>query len=126
MISRSNYSIVRKAVNRSSRQERVCKIIPLANKKYLSVIAEIEYLKKLNHPNIVQIIEYFIDSSLIYIILEDIPGGKLLGQLVGNTASLEIIQKIFMQLLLAVKYLHSKMIAHRAITVNNLVLYWVK
>lgn len=92
----------------------------------MTVISEVEYLKKVNHPNIVQIIEYFIEPSLIYIILEDIPGYKLLNSLVGQSFSFKVLQEIFLQLLTAVKYMHSRLICHRAITVDNIVVYWVK
>lgn len=81
IISRSDYSIVRKVQSRNSLINRVCKIIPLLNKRVLDVISEVEYLKKLDHPNAVQIIEYFLEPSFLYIIFEEIQGNCILQEL---------------------------------------------
>lgn len=105
-------------MSQASKQTRVCKIIPLKDKKYFRVISETEFLKKLDHPNIVQIIEYFLEPSFLYIILEEIPGSRVLSELYNakNGILLDDIVEIMDQLLRAVDFCHRKMIAHRAIT----------
>lgn len=80
----------------------------------------------MDHPNIVQIIEYFIEPSIVYIILETIPGDKIINELYGKNKSINFsdVVKIIMQLFGAVEYMHRKMIAHRAITPDNILLIW--
>ena len=38
---------------------------------------EVEILKNLNHPNIVQIVEYFNQHSFLYMMMEEIPGKNI-------------------------------------------------
>jgi serine/threonine protein kinase len=110
ILSRSNYSIIRKVTSRGSLQHRICKIIPLSHKDYFSVISEVEFLKKLDHPNIIQIIEYFIESAVLYIILEEIPGNKILSELnkIKDGINFNSVVEIMKQILSAMEYCHHK------------------
>ena len=38
---------------------------------------EIELLKEIDHPNIIKVFEYFVDSDKIYIVTELCTGGEL-------------------------------------------------
>lgn len=69
VISRGN-TIIRKVIERNSRITRICKMKSIRNQTgFFSSFQEVEVLKNLNHPNIVQIIEYFIQRNYLYIIL---------------------------------------------------------
>ena len=44
---------------------------------------EINCLKKLDHPNIVKLYEYFIDREFIYLIFEPIYGKRIYNPVIG-------------------------------------------
>lgn len=69
---------MRTVLDRNSRIERICKILNTSkNGNLFTSFQEVEILKKLNHPNIVQIVEYFSQPHLLYIIFEKIPALSL-------------------------------------------------
>ena len=88
------------------------------NKNFLH---EIQVLKDLEHPNIIKIFEYFIDSKYHYIVSELIKGGELYETIVRfhkfNEKKAAYIMK---QILSALNYLHSKGIVHRDIKPENI------
>lgn len=51
-------------------------------KEQQTMINEISILRKLDHPNIVKIYEYFEDSKRFYIITEHIKGGELFDMII--------------------------------------------
>ncbi|XP_042123702.1 serine/threonine-protein kinase Chk2 isoform X4 [Peromyscus maniculatus bairdii] len=87
-----------------------------------SVETEIEILKKLNHPCIIQIKDVF-DAEDYYIVLELMEGGELFDRVVGNKRLKEATCKLyFYQMLLAVQYLHENGIIHRDLKPENVLL----
>ncbi|EGW02427.1 serine/threonine-protein kinase Chk2 isoform X1 [Cricetulus griseus] len=87
-----------------------------------SVETEIEILKKLNHPCIIQIKDVF-DADDYYIVLELMEGGELFDRVVGNKRLKEATCKLyFYQMLLAVQYLHENGIIHRDLKPENVLL----
>ncbi|XP_060048905.1 serine/threonine-protein kinase Chk2 isoform X2 [Erinaceus europaeus] len=88
----------------------------------LNVETEIEILKKLNHPCIIKIKDFF-DAEDYYIVLELMEGGELFDRVVGNKRLKEATCKLyFYQMLLAVKYLHENGIIHRDLKPENVLL----
>lgn len=75
-------------------------------------------MKKLDHPNITQIIEYFLEPSFLYIVQEFVPGERILRQLnkCEDGILFDVVVEIMKQLLRAVDFCHRKYIAHRTIT----------
>ncbi|XP_011528146.1 serine/threonine-protein kinase Chk2 isoform X11 [Homo sapiens] len=70
----------------------------------LNVETEIEILKKLNHPCIIKIKNFF-DAEDYYIVLELMEGGELFDKVVGNKRLKEATCKLyFYQMLLAVQF----------------------
>ena len=71
-----------------------------------NVETEIEILKKLNHPCIIKIKDFF-DAKDYYIVLELMEGGELFDRVVGHKRLKEATCKLyFYQMLLAMQYLH--------------------
>jgi len=63
--------IIRQVLERNSRLKRICKIKTISKQMHLiRAFQEVEILKNLNHPNIVQVIEYFNQQSFLYLVLE--------------------------------------------------------
>ncbi|XP_040319725.1 serine/threonine-protein kinase Chk2 isoform X4 [Neofelis nebulosa] len=88
----------------------------------LNVETEIEILKKLNHPCIIKIKDFF-EAEDYYIVLELMEGGELFDRVVGNKRLKEATCKLyFYQMLLAVQYLHENGIIHRDLKPENVLL----
>ncbi|XP_010602010.1 serine/threonine-protein kinase Chk2 isoform X1 [Fukomys damarensis] len=88
----------------------------------LNVETEIEILKKLNHPCIIKIKNFF-DAEDYYIVLELMEGGELFDRVVGHKRLKEATCKLyFYQMLLAVQYLHENGIIHRDLKPENVLL----
>lgn len=79
-------------------------------------------MKKLNHPCIIKIKDFF-DAEDYYIVLELMEGGELFDRVVGNKRLREATCKLyFYQMLLAVQYLHENGIIHRDLKPENVLL----
>ncbi|XP_047683724.1 serine/threonine-protein kinase Chk2 isoform X5 [Prionailurus viverrinus] len=88
----------------------------------LNVETEIEILKKLNHPCIIKIKDFF-EAEDYYIVLELMEGGELFDRVVGKKRLKEATCKLyFYQMLLAVQYLHENGIIHRDLKPENVLL----
>jgi len=90
----------------------------------MNVLDEIEILKKLDHPNIVKLIDvYIVKSKCVYMFLSYCDGGTL-EELINNSPGgfLKESQAIAItrELLSAVWYIHSKGICHRDIKLENI------
>ncbi|KAJ9060533.1 Protein kinase protein rad53 [Entomophthora muscae] len=127
-VGTGSFATVKLAVCRKSSQQCAVKIIRRSkfdlsarlgdSEKFFS---EIEIMKKLKHPNIVQILDVY-DSDHLYIFLPYIAGGDLHGYITNQneeSVSEERSCFIMFQILLALKYLHDMKIAHRDIKVSN-------
>ena len=82
-------------------------------------------MQKMDHPGIVKMEEYFEDDNKVYVILELCKGGDLLGfmQKMGMGFREEIAADLFMQIVLAVNYVHTvHQIAHRDLKPDNILL----
>ena len=97
---------------------------------------EVEILQKLNHQNIIQLVEYNLEGEYVhladgnrilvfYIVLEFAEGGDLFEYLCedGRSFSEEVARYYFHQLIDAIEYLHTELeIVHRDLKIENLLL----
>ena len=84
---------------------------------------EINLMKNLRHSSVANILDTFETKNYILIIMENIAGGDLLTFVKKRTKLNEKMSKcIFKQLLLAIKYIHSKNIVHRDIKLDNVLI----
>lgn len=93
------------------------------------VASEVEILSRLEHPNIVNYYESFThDNGQLYIIMELVEGASLLDFITsaaekGRRVSEESVWDIFLQVVLALHYIHvEKGVVHRDLTPNNILL----
>lgn len=123
-LGRGAFSVVKRAVNRKTNEEVAIKFI---EKKYVDkqdlifVAREIDILKKVNHPNVLKLIEVFELDDSIALVMELIRGGELFYKIVekGNYSEIDA-SRIMAQLIDAVAYLHDQGIAHRDLKPENL------
>ena len=85
------------------------------------IINEIEILKKLNHPDIVKILEFYKTDQAYYLINEYCPGGELFHKVEQKLSETQI-SVIFKQILSGLSYLHSKNIVHRDLKLENILI----
>ncbi|XP_050456072.1 serine/threonine-protein kinase Chk2-like isoform X3 [Cataglyphis hispanica] len=84
---------------------------------------EVEILKKLRHPCIIQMEDIYDTPSTMYIILELMEGGELFDKIRSKGKLSESCAKlIFYQVVLAVHYLHKQGITHRDLKPENILL----
>lgn len=84
---------------------------------------ELQIMKSITHPNVVQYIGYHDYVDHLYIIMEYVPCGDLQNYLSKHTYLPEAESKIMSrQVLEALRYLHSKQITHRDIKPDNILI----
>ncbi|GAM18589.1 hypothetical protein SAMD00019534_017640 [Acytostelium subglobosum LB1] len=101
-----------KCISKSGKQEKDIK----------SLRQEIDILKKLSHPNIIQLVDSFETSNEFCVITEYAQGD--LYRIIKEDKILPepFIQKVAAQILLALHYLHSNRIIHRDIKPQNILI----
>ena len=80
IMGKGGYGEVHKAVHRASGETRVVKIMQIgecSEEGVRKMVHEARLLKKLDHPNIVKVYEWFQDERHIHLIFEFIEGKEL-------------------------------------------------
>ncbi|KAL0818622.1 hypothetical protein ABMA28_009054 [Loxostege sticticalis] len=88
------------------------------------VYREIAVLKKLDHPNVVKLVEVLDDPAedQLYLVFQLLEGGPVIDIPTENPLSELLARRYFRDALLGVEYLHYQRIAHRDIKPANLLL----
>ena len=87
----------------------------------LNIEEQINLLKKLNHPNIVKIHEFYSNSNYYQIITEYCKKGELL-KYIKRSFTEKQLAVIFYQILSGLIYLHDKNIVHKNIKLKNIMI----
>ena len=115
-----SYGTVKKVKHKKLGEYRAMKII---SKKSESSQNEVDILRKISHPNIVNIFEIYEDSKKYYIMMEICEGGELFEAISQQGSFSEgDCANIMKSLLSAVNYLHGKNIVHRDLKPENIML----
>ena len=99
---------------------------------YDDVKTEVDYMKNLNHPNIVKCIGFKEDGLQVkddgkeipvaYIVMELVEFGELYGYVANKALRPEICRFYFKQILEVLKYLHEQGVVHRDLKLDNIML----
>ncbi|EFN53546.1 hypothetical protein CHLNCDRAFT_136678 [Chlorella variabilis] len=131
-IGTGGFSVVKLATEKGSGEQWACKImsLPPPGKHYnenessrADIFKEIDILIALKHDNIVFMKEYFEEGNKVYLIMEMLQGGELLDAVLekGHYSEADA-RSIFLQIIKAIQYLHSRGIVHRDLKLENLLL----
>ncbi|KAJ5160904.1 Calcium/calmodulin-dependent/calcium-dependent protein kinase [Penicillium canariense] len=90
----------------------------------VSLKREVDILKSVNHPSLVQLKAFGSDEKRALLVLDYCPGGDLFEFATSGHQPMSpgLIRRIFAELLDAVRYLHSNYIVHRDIKLENVLL----
>mmetsp|Transcript_23406 Transcript_23406/g.34944 ORF Transcript_23406/g.34944 Transcript_23406/m.34944 type:complete len:485 (+) Transcript_23406:277-1731(+) len=122
-------STCHRCIELSTDESRACKIIDKneIDPKYQNALdqfyMEIETLRSMRHPNIIQLFDVYITEDKIYIIMELMSGGELFDYVVKKgTLTEEEAARIVRKVTDALVYMHSKNVIHRDLKPENLLL----
>lgn len=112
------------ARDKVTNQQLAIKEINIESKDSLNhTLNEIENMKKLQHPNIVRYHNSYQEGNKLYIVMEYIDGGDLASYIADrNTRFLteDVILRIFIQIVLGLRYIHEHKIVHRDLKPQNI------
>ena len=98
------------------------KVEDIDENNVLEILNEINVLKKIDHPNIIKIFEFYIQEDNYYLITEYCGGGELF-ELVNDTHFTESqVAYVMYQLFSAINYCHKMKIIHRDLKPENILL----
>ncbi|KAL4291845.1 hypothetical protein GQ457_14G009160 [Hibiscus cannabinus] len=83
---------------------------------------EISILRRVRHPNIVQLFEVMATKAKIYFVMEYVRGGELFNKVAKGRLKEDVARKYFQQLISAVHFCHSRGVYHRDLKPENLLL----
>lgn len=99
----------------------------LYKSEWSAILNESRLLASLNHPGITRFYEAFEDRGQLFVVMEHMPGGDLAATLRKRAEtdcplSEDEVWGAFLQLLLAVRYLHSRRVLHGDLKPGNVLL----
>lgn len=121
---------VQLVIDRKTGQHRVCKFVSTKgmDTAMLNMMKwEVDVLCDLDHPNVVKIFEYAFDAkkSELVMVIEYLRGGdclSLLEEADGKFVNEALIARIMYQILIALRYCHSKELVHMDVKPENIMM----
>lgn len=118
------WKVKQRKTNLIRAMKKITKNTNSKNETIKEIINEIGLLKKLDHPHIVKIFEFFIEPEGYYLITEYCGGGELYDAIKENTSFSEpVAANIMYQIFSAINYCHSTTkIIHRDLKPENILI----
>jgi len=126
-LGEGSYGKVYKVKIKNTEKYRAMKVI---KKRYQynpqeeeKIIKEIQILKKLDHPNIIRVFEFFNTKSDFYIISELCEGGELFDRIIKlKKLNEKVAAYVMKQLLSTIQFCHKNQILHRDLKPENILI----
>nr|GME14529.1 CBL-interacting serine/threonine-protein kinase 12-like [Ipomoea batatas] len=83
---------------------------------------EVSILRRVRHPNIVQLYEVMATKSKIFFVMEYVKGGELFNKVAKGRLKEDDARKYFQQLISAVAFCHARGVFHRDLKPENILL----
>jgi len=125
VIGTGSFSVVKLGIHRKTGLKVAIKTIDKIkywHRKTMDQIQrEVDILKQLKHDNIISIVEIYSTNRFLHLVLEYASGGELFESVVNKGYfSEDEARSLFIQMLHAVQYLHSRDIVHRDLKPENI------
>eukprot|EP00826_Nyctotherus_ovalis_P064440 TRINITY_DN9453_c0_g1_i5.p1 TRINITY_DN9453_c0_g1~~TRINITY_DN9453_c0_g1_i5.p1 ORF type:complete len:451 (-),score=65.85 TRINITY_DN9453_c0_g1_i5:52-1404(-) len=125
-IGKGAYSVVKYGTHRTTGKRVAIKIYEKSRiadrQRQACVSSEIKVMKKLNHPNTIQLYDAISTATQLYIVMELVKGKSLLsyvrskeGMRLGETECM----KVFAQIVAGIEYCHRNCVIHRDVKMEN-------
>eukprot|EP01041_Mallomonas_annulata_P009785 gene9785-20351_t len=125
-LGRGAFSIVRRGIHLDTGTIVAVKCVSrkdLPPEDEESLRTEVSILRGLDHKNIVKCLDFYVEASHFYLVMEYMPGGELFDRIVKKTYYNEReARDVVFGLIYAIKYCHDKDIVHRDLKPENLLL----
>ncbi|CAM9510837.1 unnamed protein product, partial [Phaeothamnion confervicola] len=126
-LGHGHYGVVRKCWNRQTRELFALKSIKKSKVARMeSLRREVDILRKVDHPNIVRLVDVFEDERFLHLVMEICTGGELFDRIIKKTESDEghyserIAARIIANVLSGIEYIHNEHnICHRDLKPEN-------
>jgi len=123
-LGRGGFSVVKEGIDRATGEKVAVKFIEkkFVDQEELKLLGrEIDIMKKVQHRNVLRLIEIYETDNALSLVMELVNGGELFYKIVdkGSYSEREA-RDIIRQLVEGVDYLHGKGIAHRDLKPENL------
>ena len=124
-LGKGGYGKVYQVRNKRTGEIRACKHLSKLNIKNLEEFKrEINFLMRLDHPNIIKLYEFFESESSLYMIMEECKGGPIFDRILQRTKGKKYSERdaanIFQQLMSCIQYCHNHNICHRDLKPDNI------
>lgn len=118
------YGKVYLAISKKSQEKFAIKVIKLKSVEDTDdLVNELDFLQKLDNPNLIKYYEFYRDSEKLYFVTQLCEGGELFEFIINNHPFPELIAKTIMyQLFQGVKYMHERGVMHRDLKPENILL----
>jgi len=120
------YSVVKLAFNKFTGAKSAVKIVnrtDISPEDDLALKQEVDIMRQLNHPNIINCYDFFEEEKNYYVVLEYMDGGELFDRIVKKTVYNEKEARDVVKILVsAIKYCHDRDVVHRDLKPENLLL----
>ncbi|XP_014769309.1 serine/threonine-protein kinase H1 homolog [Octopus bimaculoides] len=123
LIGRGSFSKIVRVEHKITKQPYAIKMINRTEGREVFE-SELNVLRRVRHPNIIQLVEVFECKQKVYMVMELATGGDLLDRIIGKgyfseADAITVLKMVFE----GVRYLHSLGITHRDLKPENLLYY---
>jgi len=125
LLGTGNFSQVKKGITKGTKEQVAIKIIDKKRVKHKPEMLsnEVEILIKIDHKNVIKLLDLFDTNDFLYLVMELVTGGELFDRIVERESYSEADAKeVMRQLLNAIQYIHAHDIVHRDLKPENLLL----